>query len=452
MKPSRYNRLFEAKDGTWLAFKSWSTALAEIETDDLPLIRALLADPDGTPCDTPHKREVREALIAAHFLLEDDVDELATLRVDMMRDRFRTDILFLTIAPTMDCNFRCDYCYEEHLKVTMSRTVQDGLLRFVDERLALANRFEVTWFGGEPLLPRAYDVVRDLSRGFVDRAQAKGAEYRATVVTNGYLLTRERMQELAALGVNQVQVTLDGPPAYHDRRRILAGGQGTFARILANMKDCADLALFQVRINVDRRNAEGAIEVAEILQAEGLGNVRVYLAQVSAAGETCGNINEACFSSPEFANTELEIYRMAAERGVPLSRYPARLGGAFCTADRANGFVIAPTGSIFKCWHHVTADPSKAMGHLIDPPQPFHQVNENAFLGFDALLKEECPSCSVLPLCQGGCPIEAMKRNDPKRGACEHYKFHLEPLLELRHNYRLPAHGGAGRGGVAGPC
>ena len=31
MKASRFNRIFQARDGAWLAFNSWSTALAEIQ-------------------------------------------------------------------------------------------------------------------------------------------------------------------------------------------------------------------------------------------------------------------------------------------------------------------------------------------------------------------------------------------------------------------------------------
>ena len=56
MKPSRYNRIFQAQDGAWLAFNAWSTALAQLDEQDKPFIEALLADPDGIPCDTPHRR------------------------------------------------------------------------------------------------------------------------------------------------------------------------------------------------------------------------------------------------------------------------------------------------------------------------------------------------------------------------------------------------------------
>ncbi len=453
MKPSRYNRIFEASDGTWLAFNSWSTALAELDNADVPFIQAILADPDGVPCDSPHKREIRESLVAGHFLLDDEVDEMAALQVDMMRDRFRTDRLHLTIAPTLDCNFRCDYCYEEHLRVTMSRPVQEALLRWVEERLRRIDTLHVTWFGGEPTLPGALQVIDSLSTRFLAMAQERGIAYRAQLVTNGYTLDRRRMEKLAALGIQEVQVTLDGTPAEHDRRRFLTGGQGTFWKIVQNLKETADLAEFQTRINVDRRNAAAAIEVVEILTKEGLAaRVRPYLAQVTATGVACGNIQESCFSSEEFARTEVEIYREAARRGLPLSRYPFRIPGAFCIADRAEGYVVAPSGALFKCWHEVTLDPERAIGHLVDGEQPFHKTNEARWLSWTPMEKSECRACGVLPLCHGGCPFEALKIPDSPHGACEQYKFHLEPVLEIRHLNRLPVKDGEERrrGGAGG--
>lgn len=453
MKPSLYNRIFQASDGTWLAFNSWSTALAEISAEDLPFIRAILADPDGVPCDTAPKRDIREALLAGRFLIDDAVDELAAIQVEMMKDRFRTDRLHLTIAPTLDCNFRCDYCYEEHLRVTMSRPVQEALLRWVEERSKRIELLHVTWFGGEPTLPGAFQVVDTLSRSFQELARERGFTYQAQFVTNGYLLDRPRVEKLASLGVREVQVTLDGPPALHDRRRFLAGGQGSFDRIVRNLKESADLVEFQTRINVDRRNAGAAIDVVEILQREGLAeSVRPYLAQVTFSGAACGNIQESCFSSEEFARSEVELYREAARRGLPLSRYPFRLTGAFCTADRTEGHVIAPSGAIFKCWNEVTLDPDRAAGHLMDGEHPFHRTNEAHWLSWTPMDKSDCRACSVLPLCHGGCPFEALKLSGLPRGACEHYKFNLEPILEIRHLHRISA-GGKGehrRGGAGG--
>ncbi len=440
MKASRYNRLFKTSDGAWLAFNGWSTALAEIEPSQLPFFRAMCADPDGVPCDTPEKLEMRESMVEAHFLIDDEMDELATLKADILRDRFSREYLYLTIAPTLNCNFRCDYCYEEHLKITMPRAVEEALVRWVEQRVRMVDELHVTWYGGEPLLPGAYAVVERLSEAFNRLAGECGMKYSAHLVTNGFLLDRPKMEALARMGVDLVQVTLDGPPDIHDKRRHLAGGQGTFRRIIDNVTETMDLAEFQVRINIDRRNAMSALEVVEILEKEGLGGkVRPHLAQVTTGGGTCGNIHEMFYSSADFAKMEIEIYREALGRGLRIARYPFRIPGAYCTSDRMNAYVISPNGSIFKCWHEVTMSPEKSIGSLLDEQEPFQKFNEDRWLGWDALEKRECRSCDILPMCHGGCPLQAMEHPERDRGACEHYKFHLEQLLGLR--YKAQADG-----------
>lgn len=446
MKASRYNKLFQASDGAWLAFNGWTTALAEIEPENLDFIRAILADPDGTPCDTPEKREIREAMVDAHFLIDDGMDELATIKADILRDRFSQNYLYLTIAPTLNCNFLCDYCYEEHLKITMPRAVEDALVRWVGERIGSVKELHVTWYGGEPLLPKALPVIERLSEAFQKMAGEHGVEYGAHVVTNGYLLDRKKMEKLVALGVDLVQVTLDGAPEIHDSRRHLVGGQGTFWKILENIKESVDLAEFQLRINVDRRNAMSALDVIEILDKESLtGKIRPYLAQVVSEGDTCGNIQEICYSSEDFAAMEIEVYRGAAKRGLRIIRYPFGLPGAYCTSDRLNAYVIAPNGLIFKCWHEVTMTPERSIGSLLDEQEPFQKYNEDRWLRWDALEKAGCRSCDILPMCHGGCPLEALRHPERDRGACEHYKFHLEPLLEIR--YQMQAEGDDSQGG-----
>ncbi len=434
MKAARYNRIFQAPNGAWLAFNAWTTALAEIEPENLDFLRAILADPDGTPCDTPERQEMREALLLARFLVEDNADERATIKSDLLRDRFSPDTLYLTIAPTLDCNFRCDYCYEERLKINMSRTVEEALVRWVEARSPAARKLYVTWYGGEPLLPQSFGAIERLSERFQALARDRGTEYAADLVTNGSLLDRAKMERLAQLGVATVQLTLDGGPEAHDARRCFPGGRGSFDLILENLKRSVDLAEFHVRVNVDKRNAMSVLEIAEIMRREGLiDKVRPYLAQVVLDGASCGNIQEICYGSREYAEVEIEIYREAIRRGLPMMRYPFRIVGAYCQAEKMNAYVVAPTGELFKCWHEVTMTPEHAIGSVLEEQEPYQKLNEDRWLAWDAFERSGCRECDILPMCHGGCPLLALRGDDPARGACDHYRWHLEPLLELKY-------------------
>lgn len=48
----------------------------------------------------------------SNYIVEDDVDEIENLRISNLRGKFSNRVLNLTIAPTLNCNFSCPYCYE----------------------------------------------------------------------------------------------------------------------------------------------------------------------------------------------------------------------------------------------------------------------------------------------------------------------------------------------------
>ena len=56
------------------------------------------------------------------------------------------------------------------------------------------------------------------------------------VITNGLLLTPEVVDRLAPYGLNGVKITLDGDHDTHNRMRPLRGGQGTFDKIIENVR------------------------------------------------------------------------------------------------------------------------------------------------------------------------------------------------------------------------
>ena len=71
------------------------------------------------------------------------------------------------------------------------------------------------------------------------------------VITNGLLLTEEVVDRLIPCGLNGIKVTLDGDHDTHNRMRPLRGGQGTFDRIIENVKRVADRCNISIGGNFD---------------------------------------------------------------------------------------------------------------------------------------------------------------------------------------------------------
>jgi MoaA/NifB/PqqE/SkfB family radical SAM enzyme len=101
------------------------------------------------------------------------------------------------IIPIRRCNLACSYC-NEYDKV--SNPVPTGeMLRRIDLLGALGTEI-ITFSGGEPLLhPDLDDLIRRIhSHGRI-----------ATLITNGYLLTPDRIRRLNRAGLEHMQISID---------------------------------------------------------------------------------------------------------------------------------------------------------------------------------------------------------------------------------------------------
>jgi MoaA/NifB/PqqE/SkfB family radical SAM enzyme len=101
------------------------------------------------------------------------------------------------LIPIRRCNLSCSYCSEYD---DCSEPVPTSdLLRRVDLLADLGTGI-VTFSGGEPLLHPDLDVII---------RQIRGRGMVATLITNGYLLTRQRIQQLNRAGLDHLQISID---------------------------------------------------------------------------------------------------------------------------------------------------------------------------------------------------------------------------------------------------
>jgi MoaA/NifB/PqqE/SkfB family radical SAM enzyme len=105
--------------------------------------------------------------------------------------------LIVHLIPMRRCNLACAYCNE--YDATSSPVALAEVVRRVD-RLAALGTSVVTLSGGEPMLHPELDAVI--------RAIRKRGMF-ATLITNGYLLSRERIRALNAAGLDQLQISID---------------------------------------------------------------------------------------------------------------------------------------------------------------------------------------------------------------------------------------------------
>lgn len=151
---------------------------------------------------------------------------------------------FIQWHVTENCNLGCRHCYQGE-RGTGQMSFSD-IKRVTDEASDMIKEWSEAYgisfvpsmsiTGGEPFLRE--DLLPILST-------VKDAGFNVSVLTNGTLINSEQASRLAAIGVDSVQVSLEGPEDVHDAIR----GKGSFAASAAGLEHLVDCGL-DVTLNV----------------------------------------------------------------------------------------------------------------------------------------------------------------------------------------------------------
>jgi uncharacterized protein len=404
-------------DGTTLFFNFYTLALIALDSSEAEVAQSLLSNPSQRP-KKKKNLELKRLLADKGFLIDQRVDEPDLLRASHFTSRIQQAHLSLTIAPTLQCNFSCSYCYQGKNLEQMNPEVEKQIAPFVKEHLKKKGALSVAWYGGEPLL--RLETIERLSKEFIALCREAEAEYSASIITNAFLLEPEIAEQLLSWNVTNAQITLDGPPEIHESRRPLRGGGKTFHKILANIRSAPPEMRISLRMNVDERNKEHIAEILDILAKEGLQNkVSFYLGQTYPYTDVCRDVSSWCLSDESFSllslQTALELVpRGFGPMGIPTSKNYS------CMADKENAVVITPSGGLVKCWNEIIK-PEAEIGHLLKPASTAAARNIERWRCRDPF-QLECAQCQLLPICMGGCPYLYARLG---KLDCHPWKHHL---------------------------
>jgi len=405
MKESRYNTWVERGDAAYV-FNGLSGALLRVPPAEHAALRGFLT---GEEAAHPSPK-LLEQLALGRMLVPDTGDELEVLKARYEASRYDASSFALTIVTSLGCNFDCPYCFEAKHPSILSPEVEAAVLAVLDDQIPRIERFSVSWFGGEPLVGKR--PLLSLSDAFIERCDRAGVAYSAGITTNGYLLDEQTCRQLRERRVTNTQVCLDGPPEVHDRMRPLAGGGGSFWRIVRNLHHAVNYLDIAIRMNVDAQNIRRAEELFQILVDEGFaGKLSVYPGQIVGVGENpqapSASYGPRCLTNREFAWAELEFLALAERYGLAGPSLP-RPTGAPCTAVRANELVVGSKGELYKCWDSVGTK-FEVIGDIRDYRNPNGRLAK--WLTYDPFANEECRGCIALPVCMGGCAHHAFDLN-----------------------------------------
>ncbi|MCS3901205.1 TIGR04463 family radical SAM/SPASM RiPP maturase [Methanococcus voltae] len=409
-KYSKYNIINEVNEGK-VVYNTLSGICSLLEEEDLKIFDNI--ETKKLDNMTPIEIDILDNLLLNNFIVPKDIDETVVFEEKYNSMRNNQENLIMTVVPTLNCNFECNYCFQGKLKdnKVMSEEVQDGIFQLIQNYSNNLRNVSLTWFGGEPTI--AMNVVRRLSDKIIPYCDKNGINYTSMIVSNGYTCTPELMGELYARRVKTVQITLDGAKEVHDSIRYLKGSKkGSFDKIISNIRSYTDIypIFTTIRVNVDQNNYKSIYRLIDQLADSGLSNknVSIYFAPIISSNSLCHHISNQTLELSDFAGIESELRRYAHSKGLCGTSLPMQYMG-LCGATRPKGFVVTPVGNIHKCWETVSYL-DKSVGNVLSTPP----LNENVKLWdeWSPFNYEECRNCIILPNCVGFCPYKFLYHSE----------------------------------------
>lgn len=408
------------------------------------LSNALLSIGENIYIDLQHARETGHTLEEnsidpdlwgilknKYFITENQKDDFLLYKSMILPIRGQKNFMHLTLAATMECNFRCFYCFEkEKPKGRMSEDTMDAIVKHI-ESIPELQKIYLTWFGGEPL------IAIDQMEIFYDKLMSKfNKEFSSNIITTGYFLSESVIPILRKINIQSVQITLDGNKERHNKIKSTPDNKDVFSRVLTNvdlLTDTAPEINVVFRINVPHDN------MAEYASLFNLLANRYQNKNVTISPGIVQDRNRRTFKNPHFLNRKetsefiLDLWH-THKIYTPWLRYPNN-NCTECAIRDQRAVSFDPEGYAYKCWEMIgqkrfAIGKLSKTGKIIDINQTL--LNRQLY-GADPFEDAQCTTCAYLPICEGGCPIQRIQNefDNDNNDVCSIYKDYLEDFLKI---------------------
>lgn len=402
MKTSFYNIYVKNKQKNTICFNTLLDSFCILSNADAELLKA---DVEKFAVSSP---KVYQALANIGFLVDDEKDEFADLCKEYAKAINATNIYYLTILPSLDCNLRCWYCFEKHIKGShLSAQVSEAIFKFVkrqfEENIDLSH-LTVELFGGEPLL-YFEDELYPLLKRIKEYVLSIGKSVSFLFVTNAVCITEKNIPLFNDLNAS-FQISIDGFKDRHDKVKFIPETkEGTYNRMIQTIHALTtqlDNVYINLRINYDDETLPHMPKLIEELANINRNKIGVHLERVWQTG---GGAN--------YENEELKhLINLWMMNGFKVSYMNLGRRSYSCKASVKNQSVISYDGAVYKCSGR-DFTPEHQEGTL--------QTNGNIIWDEEKLKKrlnihtydnDQCRNCKFLPLCWGPCCQKQLESPD----------------------------------------
>ncbi len=398
MKFSQFNSIIRLSEKLSLVYNAYADSYLILSNKYLPL-----GNIESIKKNNP---QLYDNLLKSKSIIDDDVDEVSLVKNLQQNVDNNGKIFILTINPTLDCNFRCWYCYENHVfrSKIEPKTLENikKLIRNIVAKQTMLEHFQLNFLGGEPLLQ--YSTVMNIITYAEEICHSFGKNISIAFTTNGYLLNSERIHELSEHCVNSMQITLDGNRKTHNKVRFSSAQLGSYDKILGNIKLLLKKKINVIlRLNYTSENITGMSDIVDDLTditAEDRKSLIVHFFRVwqDSQGEEINDIVDDTIE--KYRNADIKAYI-----------YPLNNVKVSCYGDKLNAAVVNYNGDVYRCTAVNFAEDVRE-GYVNDTGEIVWENNSYDKRKNAKFKNKACLKCRLLPICNGGCSQHALRHED----------------------------------------
>lgn len=382
--------------------------------------------------ELPH---LYQQLSDAGIIVDESLDEVLRLRTLIEDTDNNSNEYILHINPTLDCNFNCWYCYENHIPHScMNTEVLNGTLRYIESVLhnSEIKTFELGFFGGEPLF--YFNRIAKTVISHVAGMCAKNQVYlHVHFTSNGALLNDGIIAFLSQFNCG-FQITLDGGKDEHDRTRYNKSSNGSYDIIVNNIIKLS-LAKIDtiVRVNYTSSNIDSVSTILGSFNNISSINRKYIKFDFQRVWQDRNCLND---------ETEHKIrgirLKFQSAGFIVLANYIPHDVTDSCYGDKINHVLINYNGDVFGCTARDFTIENR-IGQL-DAKGVIHfnngLVNKR---NNSKLSKSICQNCRIAPLCGGGCKQRAIEDNYDDRCTLEYSESDMDGIILdiFKHSFNL---------------
>ncbi len=170
--------------------------------------------------------------------------------------------MLVDIWVTTACNMKCKYCYEgiEKENLYLTKSTAEQAIKYILSHLEQINPdyLIISFHGGEPLLN--FDIIKYLHVTLRNLLANLSIPLHFWITTN-LLILNEEIKYFLVNNIDNLSISIDGTPFFHDANRIKQNGEGTYDLVSKNaiqlLKERKDI---RARMTINKSNYKGLYE------------------------------------------------------------------------------------------------------------------------------------------------------------------------------------------------